>query len=408
MNQKALERRLKKHILAGRHTLYFSVIPGLEEAAAKELSRFDLEVTKLDDPGSLEAPGSLEQLWKAVSLAQTPARVYLRLHSFRAGGFREFRNKTEDFPWELYLREGCEYRLRFSLSHCRLHVTDNIGKSLKRSINERFEKMEGRSPSLIDETAPHVEASVQTILIRGVDDRFQLSLDAGGGPLYDRGYRQFINEAPLRETLAASLLQIMEITEKSTLIDPMCGSGTFALEALVMTSRIPVYPDRRFPFEDWPSFKPARYEWHMEQQIRESHASCRIVSSDRDPRSLEAARANRELILQKWSASRYDLDIKGLLENWELEEEDFLTRSAPSGEDRVLILNPPYGLRLKLENRKEFFTSLGEKIRRDYKGCRWGILVPDTQTEKFLGLRWEKKYIISNGGLKVAFLTGRS
>ena len=408
MNQKALERRLKKHIIAGRHTLYFSVIPGLEEATVKELSRFELEAVKLNDPGSLEAAGSLEQLWKAVSLAQTPSRVYLRLLSFKAGGFREFRNKTEDYPWELYLSEGCEYRLRFSLSHCRLHVTDNIGKSLKRSINERFEKQGGLVPTLIEETASHVESSVQTILIRGVDDRFQLSLDAGGGPLYDRGYRQFINEAPLRETLAASLLQIMDISDKTTLIDPMCGSGTFALEALVMTSQIPVYPDRRFPFEYWPSFKPSRYEWHMEQHIKKRQPACKIFSSDKDPRSLNAARANRELFQNKWNGSRYNLTIKELLKNWEIEEKDFLNTSFSGVDESVLILNPPYGLRLKLENRKEFFSSLGKKIRRDYRGCRWGILVPDIGTEKFLGLKWDKKYILSNGGLKVAFLTGRS
>ena len=408
MNQKALERRIKKHILAGRHNLYFSVIPGLEEPAQKELAGLGLDIDKMEEPGSLCARAGLEDLWKVVNLAHTPSRIYLRLHNFKAEGFREFRNKTEEFPWELYLSEGCEYRLRFSLNHCRLHVTDNIGKSLKRSINERFEQMDGTPPVLIEESAAHVEPSVQTILIRGVDDRFQLSLDAGGGPLYDRGYRPFINEAPLRETLAASLLQILEIEASDTLLDPMCGSGTFGLEALGMTSRIPVYPDRRFPFEFWPSFKPARYEWHMEQILQQSITPCGILSSDKDALSLKAARGNREQFLSKWNASRYSLDAEALLEKWEIENKDFFQSPPVEGENLVLIINPPYGLRLKLENRKFFFKTLGDKIRKDYLSCRWGILVPDNETEKYLSLRWEKKYIFRNGGLKVGFLIGRN
>ncbi len=408
MNQKALERRIKKHIIAGNHRIYFSVIPGLEEPAMQELLRLGIQAEKLKTPGSLEADCTLETLWKTLTMARTPARVYLRLLSFKAEGFREFRNKTHDFPWELYLSEGCEYRLRFSLTRCRLHVTDNIGKSLKRSISERFEKMEGTSPVLTDPKLSREESSVQTILIRGEEDRFQLSLDAGGGPLYERGYRKYINEAPIRETLAASLLEILAVQKDEMLMDPMCGSGTFALEALGSSSGMPAFPDREFPFLDWPSFKPARFEWHMNTILEKVASPCRVLSSDIDEKSLQATRANRNLLIEKWQGSRYDVDINRIMDHWEIRREDFFASLPHPGFKTALILNPPYGFRLKLQDRLDFFQRLGKKIRQDYKDCRWGIIVPDQESEKAMGLHWEKKYIFTNGGLKVAFITGKS
>ena len=409
MNQKSLERRVKKNILAGEHELFFSVIPGLEEPAETELRNWGLSPEREKEPGSLSALSSLENIWKTVLMARCPSRVYLRLLSFKAEGFREFRNKTLGFPWELYLSEGCEFRIRFSLSHCRLHVTDNIGKSLLRSIRDRFMELEGKSPSLIQDSSPHVEAKVQTLLIRGVEDRFQISLDAGGGPLYDRGYRQYVNEAPLRETLAASLLQALGINRDSTLIDPMCGSGTFSLEAAGMTAGLPAFGAKQFPFEFWPSFRPARYAWLIKELGEQVKTPCSIFSSDLEKKALSAAEKNSRFLSDLWNKDFQASGRENFLNNLIFTQSDFFSLHPPAtGSDRVLILNPPYGMRLHLEDRMDFFRNIGKKIREDFKGCRWGIITPGLDAEKALGLHWEKKYLFKNGGLPVSFLTGKS
>ena len=284
MNNKALDRRVKKHIIAGKHTLFIPVIPGLEDPAILELEQLGLKPQREAEPGSLSAEGSLEDLWKTALFSRCASRLYLRLLSFKAEGFRELRNKTNSFPWELYLKEGSEYRLRFSLHHCRLHVTDNIGKSLYRSIRERFEEMEGLVPRLLEDKSSHVDPDVQTILVRGKDNHFTLSLDAGGGPLYDRGYRPFVTEAPLRETLASSLLLAAGFTPETLLIDPMCGSGTFQMEAVGLSSGIPAGLNRTFPFEFWPSFRTARFNWLRDKEIEALRPPCRVLSSDIKPR----------------------------------------------------------------------------------------------------------------------------
>lgn len=400
MNQKALDRRVKKHILAQPHRLFLPVIPGLEEAAQKELRRFSLKAEKEEEPGSLSAEGSLEDLWRAAAYSRCASRLYLRLLSFKAEGFAEFRKKSAAFPWELYLKEGASYRLRFSLRRCRLHVTDNIGKTLARAIRERFEEQQGTPPQRQERKGAHVPPEVQTILIRGEENRFTLSLDAGGGPLYDRGERPHVTDAPLRETLAASLLIEAGLNRESFLIDPMCGSGTFHLEALGLSAGLACSPGKVYPFEHWPSFRPARYRWVLARQAEQDSSSCLIASADRDEKALKAARANRAL-----------LDARGLsLPPALFRQEDFFARPCPpvpDGRSPLLILNPPYGMRLPLADRQAFFRRLGEKIRRDYRGIPWGIVVPGLEAEKALGLRWEGKRLFKNGGLPVSFLTGR-
>ena len=183
-----------------------------------------------------------------------------------------------------------------------------------------------------------MEPGIQTILIRGVNDRFSLSLDAGGGPLYDRGYRQFVNEAPLRETLAAALLNAAGLTDNTILIDPMCGSGTFTLEAASITAGIPAGRNRRFPFEFWPSFRPARYDWIVKKAEEALAAPCRIYASDINPDSLKAAEANWKLLSEK------GLEISPCFN-----QSDFFKEPCPVEEKEraraLLILNPPYGMR---------------------------------------------------------------
>ena len=247
----------------------------------------------------------------------------------------------------------------------------------------------------------HTEPQVQTLLIRGTDDRFTLSLDAGGGPLYDRGYRKYVTEAPLRETLAASLLLLAGLSSRSVLLDPMCGSGTFTLEASGLTSGAMVNRDKTFPFSHWPSFRPARYEWLKKSLIESEKPPCLCLASDRDRDSLGAAEQNWEDFrrINQWSG-----------EDVPFRQGDFFKGTLPPlppGAEPLLMLNPPYGLRLPLNDRLDFFRKTGQAVKKQYKGAAWGIIAPGLDAEKALGLHWEKKFLFKNGGYPVSFLTGR-
>lgn len=419
MNYKALDRRVKRHIIAGEHQIFTACQPGLEEAAERELSSLGFSPEREKEPGSLVFKGRVEDLWKAALMARSISRIALRLDGFKADGFRELKQKFGRIPWELYLREGAPCRVRISTKHCRIHVHDKIAKALQHSLVECFAALEGQAPRIGDDhnEDQRNDPSVQTLMIRGVDDRFTVSLDAGGGALYERGYKPYVNEAPLRETTAAALLILAGLeraqedapsgtTERSTVLDAMCGSGTFALEALGLSAGLPASPTRVYPFAFWPSFRPGRFEFMKKEILKHAGTPCRIMMSDTDEKSLDAARGNLKLFRQQ-----YGLETDNEEPDAVIRKADFFkgpARNAAEDGSSMLILNPPYGLRLPLEDKLAFFRRLGQRIGKDYKGCRWGIIAPGLDCEKALGLHWEKKYLFRNGGFPVSFLVGKS
>ncbi|MDC7239314.1 MAG: hypothetical protein PQJ50_03035 [Spirochaetales bacterium] len=405
MNHKALDRRVKRHIIASPRRVFLALQPGLEEAGEIELARMGLTGSREKEAGSLTADVKLEELWQLVITGRSFSRIYLRLDDFKAEGFAELKKKLARIPWELYIREGCEYRVKISTTRSRLHVHDRITKSLNHCLNEHFEALEGISPRFTESRESDPE--IQTIIIRALDDRFTISLDAGGGALYRRGYRQNINGAPLKENIAASLLLLSGLGAEgengiTELIDPMCGSGTFSLECLSITSGLRPSPRKTYPFEYWPSFRPGRFNWLTGEIEKREKPPLKIHASDMDTKSIETAELN--LTQLKGDSGREDLE-------WTMAESDFFTSPVPEDTKRdraLLILNPPYGRRLDIGDQTAFFRRLGERIKTEYKGILWGIIVPGMECEKALGLKWEKKYLFKNGGFPVSFLIGRS
>lgn len=400
MNNKALDRRIKRHIIATENKIFMAIQPGLEEAGEIELQKMNLDAKREKEPGSLTSTAKLEDLWRLVLTGRSFSRIYLRLKEFKAEGFKELKKKIESIPWELYLNEGCEYRVRITTAHSRLHVHDKIIKALHHSMSEHFIALEGRSPRLTE--SKEKDPTIQTVVIRAVDDHFTISLDAGGGALYERGYRQNINEAPLKENIASALLILAGIERKSLIIDPMCGSGTFSLEALSMTAGCLTSTKRHYPFEYWPSFRPVRYAWLIKQLKEAENKAVEVLAGDIDEKSLEAARMNLSL-LEKQSG----LDTSGC----RIETKDFFTASdsvLKNKDSSLMILNPPYGKRLTLKDQLEFFRNIGKMLKTEYKGIDWGIIVPGLECEKALELKWEKKYLFKNGGFPVSFIIGRS
>ncbi|MDC7235954.1 MAG: hypothetical protein PQJ58_22210 [Spirochaetales bacterium] len=400
MNYKSLDRRIKRHIIAGDNAIFMAIQPGLEEAGEMELKRMGLPAVREPEPGSLTTTAGLEELWRLVLTGRSFSRIYLRLKEFKAQGFRELKSRLESIPWELYLRERCEYSVKVSTARSRLHVHEKIIKSLNHSLAEHFRALEAQPPVFTEEATG--EAETQRIIIRAVEDRFTVSLDAGGGALNERGYRQHINEAPLKENTASALLILAGIHGTGRLIDPMCGSGTFSLEAMGISAGGITAPEKSYPFEYWPSFRPNRYDWLVRTIREQQNNPLQVTATDIDPKSLDAARKNLEHFAEQ-SGIR--------IENMSIHREDFFKNGAPEGsvgEETLVILNPPYGRRLPVQDQMDFFRKTGTVIKETYKGCRWGIIAPGLECEKALGLHWDRKFLFKNGGFPVSFITGRS
>jgi putative N6-adenine-specific DNA methylase len=232
------------------------------------------------------------------------------------------------------------------------------------------------------------------VLVRGREDRFTVSVDASGALLHRRGWRVETGRAPLRETLAAGLLVLAGHDPELPFLDPMCGAGTIALEACARALDLAPGLARPFAFERWPCFEPAVWDRLRDRalaRIRDS-LPAPVVARDRDEGALDIARRN---------ATR-----AGLAAHLQLELAAFGSAPPPLGPGLVLV-NPPYGRRLDAGTPPaRRARELGDVLRRDYRGWRAGVLLPDARLARSLALPSPETHMLSNGGLRVHLIVG--
>lgn len=408
-NEKALARRVKDHVLGRSHEFFAVVAPGFEETARRELQELGIAAAAAGR-GGLSFSGRLEQAWRANLGAGTLSRVLMRLEHFKATGFAEFRAQLAAIPWELHLAEGARARFVVSASRSRLWHEGRLAEEAARAVSSRMaaaglrvETGAGRdgaaSPPKDGAAPPRPDgAAGQLILLRLEENRCQVSLDTSGELLHRRGLGKFTEAAPLRETLAHAILREAGIGGCRTLVDPFCGSGTFALEAGSLFLGLAPGRDRSFAFQAWPSFRPARYrhvgeELAKELQARAAAGPRRIYCSDIDAGAAETARRN--------------VAAAGLGALAEVDQADFFRLHPPAGGRAgvLLVMNPPYGARQSAGGETPaFYRRIGDKVRRDYAGCAYAIVVPGLENEKALGLAHERKILFHNGGIGVALI----
>ncbi len=315
----------------------------------------------------------------------------MRLFEVKATSFRELRRKVGALPFELYIADGADVGFQVKCSRSRLSHEGAVEEHLGRSIAARL-GMFG-----VKVEFPVADAT-QTVHVRITDDVCRFSLDTTGTPLYLRGRKPNAASATLRETTAASILKAAGWPGFDILIDPMCGAGTFTLEALEMASgRLPNV-ERGFPFTDWPAFRPKAYAHLKEKMIEEAAAAgrkTRVLAFDLDPEAVETTRRN--------------LAVAGLpTDHVSVEAGDFtdpLTlpgfESIPASARALLVLNPPYGKRLAGGNPKQLYRRIGEAIRNHFHGS-YAVIVPGLEIEKALSVPRDGKILFQNGGLRVA------
>jgi putative N6-adenine-specific DNA methylase len=235
----------------------------------------------------------------------------------------------------------------------------------------------------------------QTLYARLDQDAVHLSLDSSGDNLYRRGLKTHGAAAPLRETLAAAVLLLSGYDPERPLFDPMCGSGTFALEAALMAKRIPPGYARGFAFMQWPSFRPAR--WHH----LKATAAEKVKRFDRP--LIHASDIDPEMIRPLADC----IQRNGLEDVVTVRRADFFALSAPPDSSGLIVLNPPYGRRLTPDaHLQEFYRSIHNKLSNDFNGWRIAWIVPRPEWVRRMA-RGLKPFNLVHGGLELTLLVGR-
>jgi putative N6-adenine-specific DNA methylase len=388
-SESASAKRVKRRII-GRDQIFFAATaPGFESLCLQELRTLPLSPAGMRVvEGGVEFQGRLTDCYIANLNLRTANRILMRIAGARASRFSELERTSCDIPWELYLKPGCPLKVHTTTRRCRLYHTDAVSERLLAAATGRL----GSGLSAVAE----YDSVPQTIFVRGIDDRFTVSIDSSGDHLYKRGLKTFIGQAPLRETTAAAALMLAGYRSGQTLVDPMCGSGTFSLEAALIVKNIPPGLFRTFAFVGWPAFRAKTWDYlrrQAEQTISKPQSPC-IFASDIDGQACQTLLA---------SARQH-----GLSDVIRVSRRDFfdIMPSELGPTHGVVAINPPYGRRLGTPAQTaQLFEAICEKLKHAYSGWRIILIAPSQQVAKSLPFP-TRNYPLFHGGLKVRLLVG--
>jgi 23S rRNA (guanine2445-N2)-methyltransferase / 23S rRNA (guanine2069-N7)-methyltransferase len=330
-----------------------------------------------------EIPGAL----KACLWLRTAMRVLYPLSSFPAADEKQLYEGARAIDWRQHLDVRKTFAVEATglsptLRHTHftaLRVKDAIADSMRDAFGQRPD-VEARSPDV-------------RVIAHLSHDRCDVSLDVSGEPLFKRGYRLEPTKASLKETLAAAVLLSSGYDGTKPLVDPMCGSGTIALEAAMIAHGQAPGLMRSFGIERWPSFD-ATQRAAMKQLRDEARAAIRteaplIRASDRDPEAVAATQAN--IFRLKLPVQLEELDAREL---------------KPSDSPGYIVCNPPYGERLEAGGRKQlktFFWQLGQQWR-SHAGAHVSVLAGGPEFESAFGMRPVAKRNLYNGPIPCELL----
>ncbi|MGK7891253.1 MAG: class I SAM-dependent RNA methyltransferase [Leptolyngbyaceae cyanobacterium] len=366
---------------------YFATVArGLEEVAARELQALGAQKVTPEFAG-VAFEGDRALLYRVNLWARIPFRILLTLGHCRCRHAEELYQGVQTIDWSDYLQPEQTLAVRATGKNAQLNHTHYTALQIKNAIVDQQRQVMGRRSS-VDTQQPDVSINVH---VR--DDRATISLDSTGDSLHRRGYRPAVGTAPLKETFAAALLDLAEWTPDLPLFDPMCGSGTFLLEAALKALNIApgIFRDR-FAFEQWPDFDAKLWDQLRNQAVdkQRSHLPHPIIGSDRDAEVLEEAQTN--------------LFYSDLAHHIHLSQEDF-TDIEPPSQPGILVCNPPYGDRLgEVDDLRSFYKLMGDVFKQRFKGWTAFVLSGNPTLTKHIGLRPSKRMIVYNGSIECRWL----
>ncbi len=257
---------------------------GLEAIVEREVQKLGFTDTRIED-GRVRFKGDITAICKANLWLRCADRVLVVIGEFHCPDFEQLFERTKEMPWEDWLSADAKFPVYAKSVKSMLTATPTVQKAVKKAIVERLKTKHQRI--WFDETGAEYPIEVSLL-----NDRATLTIDTSGEGLHKRGYRQETTEAPLKETLAAALVQLSYWNRDRILVDPCCGSGTIPIEAALIARNMPPGGDRSFAAELWPQvpmkiWTEARKE---ARDLRQKPLEQAILASDMDPQVIRLAR----------------------------------------------------------------------------------------------------------------------
>lgn len=389
---KALLRRIKRHVTGQDHRFAVILPPELGPVCLEEI-RSHASSAEITDAG-IEFSGRLTDAYNLHIWLRTATRLLCRMPPFRAGIAEELFYKTSRIPWELWLNPHVPLSVEAHVAYSRISHEGRTAEIVRDAIQKAFPG----GIALIDESGgfdADESVSRQRILVHLVENHCTISMDMSGRHLHERGYRLEHTGAPLRETLAAGILLKCGWKGDAPLVDGMCGSGTLAAEAALISRRIAPGIGREFLFQKWPSFQKESWNYLCRKALEDELAKApeRIIGIDSDEEAVKVSGRNA-------ARARVEGDI-------EWRNTDFFSfEPVNSGLKKgLVVLNPPYGKRLE-GGGGALYRQIGEHLRRNFRGWKYAVLAPTRSDAAALGMGSMRFWGIRHGGMNIIVALG--
>jgi putative N6-adenine-specific DNA methylase len=360
---------------------YASTSRGLAQPLAEELQEMGLKVGKVDQQGcSFEGPWT--DCAKANLRSRIATRISLPILDFPAYKADELYDNVKKHDFTKYLKPNMTFSIKAKLKQCSITDQRILAMKVKDVIADQFTEKFGERPS-VDKKLPNVR-----FFIFGSKNEYRLSVDTTGHSLSQRGYRENTVEAPMREHVAAGLLRLTGWEQKTPLIDPMCGSGTLLIEAALMLKGVsPGTFHKKFSFQYFDHIPSDLFDQEIEKVLSEEGGpvNFKLYGYDKSGRNVEAARKNAE--------------EAGVDDVIEFERANAVTLKPPI-ESGMIVVNPPYGVRMGDEFfLEELYRDWAYNLKQNYRGWDIWLLSGDAKWTRFLKMKANKRTPIDNGGV---------
>lgn len=363
---------------------FFTPCPrGLEQALADELRELGI-TDPASVPGGVAFAAPRAALYRVNLWSRIASRVMLRVADATYRTEEDIYQLARTVKWEDHFTPVQTLRVDLVATRSPLKSLKFTTLRVKDAVCDRLRELSGIRPS-IDKIAPDVRVHVY------VDaNRVMLYLDTSGESLFKRGYRTDKVEAPIRENLAAGILRLTGWTPAQPLCDPMCGSGTFLIEAARIALGLPPAVRRRYGFERLKWFDAKAWETLKTAPTKALNREPKIFASDISQQTLRAA-------INHFNAAGVGNAIKA-------RAGDMLKLDAPCAvspvQPGIMIANPPYGERIGSDVELErFYPELGHALKKNYAGWNCYFISADKQMEKLIRLKASRRVPLMNGDL---------
>lgn len=354
--------------------IFLVATPGLEAELCAEAKQLHFKNPKIIS-GGVTVSGGWPEVWRANLEIRGASRVLARIGSFHVAHLAQLDKRARAFPWKEFLRHDVAVSVEATCKKSKIYHSGAAAQRIETALKEEI-------------GAPIDKDAALAIKVRIEHDLATISIDTSGEMLHKRGHKEAVAKAPMRETLAALMLRRCGYTGQETVVDPMCGSGTFVIEAAEIASGLKPGRARSFAFDQLKSFDAAAWT-QMQSSGQGRDPKFKFYGSDRDAGAIKAATANAERAGVSAFTSFTQRPISDL--------------TPPNGTPGLVIVNPPYGTRIG--DKKPLFAlygALGQTLLARFSGWRVGVITSDSSLAKATGLPFaEPGKSISHGGLSV-------